>query len=142
MNYLGHWEEVDLGGRGTGLSFTFRSKIMMNLMVMLKVIITIIIIVIIIASKMGGRAEAFWFIGCRNKLHHHPHHHHHHCKQHHDHHCKHHHDHHYNHHHQCKHQHHFSDGERSRSLLVQWSSEQVLSLSLPFTLLAFLLGNY
>merc|ERR1719228_2232189 len=24
VNYLGHWEEVDLGGRGTGLSFTFR----------------------------------------------------------------------------------------------------------------------
>jgi len=24
VNYLGHWKEVDLGGKGTGLSFTFR----------------------------------------------------------------------------------------------------------------------
>merc|ERR1711970_766052 len=24
VNYLGHWEAVDLGGRGTGLSFTFK----------------------------------------------------------------------------------------------------------------------
>ena len=23
MNYLGHWENVDLGGKGNGLSFTF-----------------------------------------------------------------------------------------------------------------------
>ena len=24
VNYLGHWEAVDLGGRGTGLAFTFK----------------------------------------------------------------------------------------------------------------------
>eukprot|EP00090_Calanus_glacialis_P013712 TRINITY_DN22367_c0_g1_i1.p1 TRINITY_DN22367_c0_g1~~TRINITY_DN22367_c0_g1_i1.p1 ORF type:complete len:587 (+),score=116.91 TRINITY_DN22367_c0_g1_i1:49-1809(+) len=24
LNYLGHWEKVDLGGKGTGLSFTFK----------------------------------------------------------------------------------------------------------------------
>ena len=24
INYLGHWEEVELGGRGTGLAFTFK----------------------------------------------------------------------------------------------------------------------
>jgi len=24
LNYLGHWEEIDLDGRGTGLSFTFK----------------------------------------------------------------------------------------------------------------------
>ena len=24
VNYLGHWEAVDLGDRGTGLAFTFK----------------------------------------------------------------------------------------------------------------------